>query len=124
VESEPIAGSLSAIEKPIEKVQASPSNASGAFELGRGVSWRRFDPNVQVTECMTWLGLQKQTRHRPLGRRPETGPTWGSLLRRVVFGLVEVLVPLAFIIGMVYWRSPWLFRALMHFLRGEPVFNF
>ena len=52
------------------------------------------------------------------------GPTWGHLLGQIIIGLIEILIPLAFIVGMIYWRAPWLFWAIVHFLRGEPILNF
>jgi hypothetical protein len=27
-------------------------------------------------------------------------------------------------VGMIYWRAPWLFWTIVHFLRGEPILNF
>jgi hypothetical protein len=39
-------------------------------------------------------------------------------------GFAEVLMPLAFILGMMYWRAPWLFWAMIHLLKGEPLFRF
>ncbi len=53
-----------------------------------------------------------------------SSPTWGYLLRQIVVGLIEIAIPLGFIVGMVYWRAPWLFWAVVHLLRGEPVFRF
>jgi hypothetical protein len=51
-----------------------------------------------------------------------TQPSWGQLIGRVALGLVEVLIPLAFVAAMVYWRAPWLFRAIAHFFAGESPF--
>lgn len=122
MESEPKA--RSGTEKPIEKAQVGPVCASGDLDLRRGMNWRRFDPNVQITEGMTWHRLQRQTGLKARGRNPQGAPTWGFLFRQILIGLIEVLIPLAFILGMIYWRAPWLFWAMIHFLRGEPVFNF
>ena len=51
-------------------------------------------------------------------------PTWGHLIGRILLGLAEILIPLAFIVGMIYWRAPQLFWAVVHFLSGEPILNF
>ena len=56
-------------------------------------------------------------------RRASTQPTWGYLLGRIILGFAEILIPLAFIVGMVYWRAPQLFWAVVHFLSGEPILN-
>lgn len=55
--------------------------------------------------------------------RASTQPTWGHLLRQIILGIAEILIPAAFIVGMVYWRFPWLFWAVVHFFRGEPILH-
>jgi hypothetical protein len=57
-------------------------------------------------------------------RRTAVGPTWAHLLGRVVLGLLEILIPLSFVAGMIYWRAPWLFWAVVRLIRGEPVVGF
>jgi len=57
-------------------------------------------------------------------RGGNSSPTWGYLLRQIVVGLIEIAIPLGFIVAMIYWRAPWLFWAVVHLLRGEPVFHF
>jgi len=67
-------------------------------------------------------GFSNRVKSRRLG--PPTGPTWGHLFGQIIIGVIEILIPLAFIVGMIYWRAPWLFWAIVHFLRGEPILNF
>jgi hypothetical protein len=61
---------------------------------------------------------------RTLTRAKHSGPTWGYLFGQIAIGLVEILIPLAFILALVYWRAPRLFWAVVHLIRGEPLFHF
>ena len=63
----------------------------------------------------------RQKNHK---QKADPGPTWGHLLGQIIVGVIEILIPLAFIVGMIYWRAPWLFWAVVHFLIGEPILNF
>ncbi len=51
-------------------------------------------------------------------------PGWGPVWRRVLLGIVEILIPVLFIVGFVYWQAPWLFWAVVRFFRGEPIIGF
>jgi hypothetical protein len=121
---EPREPNLPETKKLVENTQSAPTRASEDLELERGASWYRFNPNVQVTEDMMWHPPQEPMRRRSHDRNPQPEPTWASLFQQVVLGFVEVLMPLAFILGMIYWRAPWLFWAMIRILRGEPVFRF
>ncbi len=66
---------------------------------------------------MTLSSGRMERNHLPLQ------VTWGHLLGQITLGIAEILIPLAFIVGMVYWRAPWLFWAVVHFFRGEPILN-
>ena len=91
-------------------------------EIGKKGTWSRFNPDVRITEGMMWHRPSKKTSRKPQNR--QYGPTWGFLFGQIILGLVEILIPLGFIVGMIYWRAPWLFWAVIHFLRGEPILHF
>jgi hypothetical protein len=93
-------------------------------EIGRQVTWSRFNPDVRITEGMMWHPPGKKASRKSQNQNPQSGPTWGYLFGQIVLGLVEILIPLGFIVGMIYWRAPWLFWAVIHFLRGEPILHF
>lgn len=103
---------------------AQERSAQVAVEGGARATPSRFNPNVSVTDAMMWHPPQDPTGRRPQKQRPRIEPGWGQLLKQIIVGVIELLIPLAFIIGMIYWRAPWLFWAVVHFLRGEPVFRF
>ena len=94
------------------------------LEPERGTNWRRFNPNVKVTENMMWHPPRELMQRSFRNQNPQKEPTWASLFWQVVLGFAEVLMPLAFILGMMYWRAPWLFWAMIHLLKGEPLFRF
>ena len=71
-----------------------------------------------------WHPPKEYVRRKSQNRKCQQGPAWTSLFWQVVLGLVEVLMPIAFVIGMIYWRAPWLFWAMIRLLRGEPLFRF
>ena len=109
------------IDKLVEKPQEGTADVlSPHAEADGRATLRRFDPDVRITEAMRWHSADKPTRKK----RHVTGPTWGHLLGQILLGLIEILIPLGFIVGMIYWRAPWLFWAVVHFLRGEPILNF
>jgi hypothetical protein len=93
-------------------------------EIGKKVIWSRFNPDVRITEGMMWHPPPKKISRKPRNQNRQSGPTWGYLLGQIILGLVEILIPLGFIVGMVYWRAPWLFWAVVHFLRGELILHF
>lgn len=99
-------------------------SAHVASECGGRATQSRFNPNVLITDAMTWHSRKDVAKRRPKNQRPHSEPTWGKLLKHIIVGVVELLIPLAFIIGMIYWKAPWLFWAMVHFLRGEPIFHF
>ena len=70
-----------------------------------------------------WHPPYKKTSRKPQNQNRQYGPTWGYLFGQIILGFVEILIPLGFIVGMIYWRAPWLFWAVIHFLRGEPIFH-
>jgi hypothetical protein len=121
---EPRERNLLETEKLVENTQAVPPRAPEDLELERGTSWCRFNPNVRVTEDMMWHAPQELMRRKSQDRDSQKEPTWASLFRQVVLGFFEVLMPLAFILGMIYWRAPWLFWAMIRLLKGEPLFRF
>ena len=113
------------IDKRVEKPQEGAAGAlSPHAEADGRATLRRFDPDVRITEAMRWHSADKPARKKRHNQNPNTGPTWGHLFRQIIVGVIEILIPLAFIVGMVYWRAPWLFWAVVHFLRGEPILNF
>ena len=91
-------------------------------EIGKKLTWRRFNPDVRIAEGMMWHPPRKKTSQNPQNR--QSGPTWWFLFGQIILGLVEILIPFGFIVGMIYWRAPWLFWAVIHFLRGEPILHF
>ena len=91
-------------------------------EFGKKVTWSGFNPDVRITHGMMWHPPGKKALRKPQNR--QYGPTWGFLFGQITLGLVEILIPLGFIVGMIYWRAPWLFWAVIHFLRGEPILHF
>jgi hypothetical protein len=76
-------------------------------EIGKKLTWSRYNPDVRVTEGMMWHPSRKKTSRNPKNR--QSGPTWGFFFGQIILGLVEILIPLGFIVGMIYWRAPWLF---------------
>ena len=98
--------------------------AQAAVDSGERALIGRFNPNVVITNEMMWHPPMDKTTRRSQKQKPGGEPAWGQLLKQVVVGVIELLIPLSFIIGMIYWRVPWLFWAVVHFLRGEPVFRF
>jgi hypothetical protein len=114
----------SAIDKPVEPRQEGTAPISTHAEAGGGTTASRLDPDARITETIIWNSSNKQTGKKPRCGSSSTGPTWGHLLGQIIIGVIEILIPLAFIISMIYWRAPWLFWAVVHFLRGEPIFNF
>ena len=93
-------------------------------EIDKKVTWSRFNPDVRITEGMMWHPPRKKALRRPQNQNRQSGPTWGYLFGQIILGIVEILIPLGFIVGMIYWRAPWLFWAVIHFLRGEPILHF
>lgn len=113
-----------AFGKLAEKPQERAGPTSSPAEPGERAIPCRFDANARITEAMMWHSPDTPTRKKPHKVGPDIGPTWGHLRRRIIVGGIEILIPLAFILGMIYWRAPWLFWAAVHFLRGEPILNF
>ncbi|MGA2480022.1 MAG: hypothetical protein ABSG63_14820 [Spirochaetia bacterium] len=107
----------------VELSQKGTIQASRNDEIG-GVAWSRFNPDVRITEGMMWHPPRKLTLRRHHNQNAQAGPTWGHLFGQIVVGFIEILIPLAFIAGMIYWRAPWLFLAVVHFFRGEPIIHF
>ena len=103
--------------EPADGVLAPPAKADGQASL------RHFGPGGGNTVAMSRHSAYKRAGKNQHSN-PHTGPTWGHLLGRIFLGLIEILIPLAFIVGMTYWRAPWLFWAVVHFLKGEPILNF
>ena len=93
-------------------------------EIGRHLTWSRFNPDVRITEGMMWHPPSKKTSRKFQNQNRQSDPTWGFLFGQITLGVVEILIPLGFIVGMIYWRGPWLFWAVIHLLRGEPIFHF
>jgi len=93
-------------------------------EIGKRVTWSRFNPDVRIAEGMMWHPPRKPTARKSHDYNHSSGPTWGYLFGQIVLGFAEILIPLGFIVGMIYWRAPWLFWAAIHFLRGEPILHF
>jgi hypothetical protein len=115
----------SAIDNKLaEPGQQGTTSISPYAEAGKATKPSRLEPQAQITNAMMWHSPDKPTRKKSRSRGPSTGPTWGHLLGQIIIGVVEILIPLAFIVGMIYWRAPWLFWAVVHFLRGEPILNF
>jgi hypothetical protein len=113
-----------AIDNLTEELWKGTAHRSIRGEAGDQATLCRFDPNVRITEAMKWHPPERPTIRKPHNWSPYTGPTWGHLFRQIIVGVIEILIPLAFIVGMIYWRAPWLFWAVVHFLRGEPIFHF
>ena len=113
-----------AVDELTEKPQECTVPASIAFELGKRAIPCRFDPNVRIAESMMWHSPDRRTGKKPHKVEPYTGPTWSHLFWRIIIGGIEILIPLAFIVAMIYWRAPWLFWAAVHLLWGEPILKF
>ena len=66
----------------------------------RGMTYTRFDPNARITE-----GIMRHPEKEPTSRRrrpcARVGPTWGYLIGQIIIGMIEVLIPLAFIVGVI-----------------------
>ena len=112
------------VGKCAEKPRECAGPMSSSADPGQQAIPCRFDPNVRITEAMMWHSPDACAGKRLQKVGSLEGPTWGHLLGQIIIGLIEILVPLAFIVGMIYWRAPWLFWAIVHFLRGEPILNF
>lgn len=93
-------------------------------EIGKKVTWSRFNPDVRITEGMMWHPARKLEPRKLYNQNRQSGPTWGFFFGQIIFGFVEILIPLGFIVGMIYWRARWLFWAVVHFFRGEPILDF
>jgi hypothetical protein len=113
---------LLATEKNADVALDGTEQPSHYDEIGKKLTWRRFNPDVRITEGMMWHPVRKKASRKPQYR--QSGPSWGFLFGQIILGLVEILIPLGFIVGMIYWRAPWLFWAVIHFLRGEPILHF
>jgi hypothetical protein len=112
-------------EKLVEKPSADTSSVLfSRAEVDRLSTLRRLDTDSRIPEAMMMRSPDKPTRKKPRRQGPDTGPTWGHLFGQIIIGVIEILIPLAFIVGMIYWRAPWLFWTIVHFLRGEPILNF
>ena len=112
-------------EKLVEKPQADTSRAlSPHAEVDGLATQRRLDTDTRIPEAMIMSSPDNAINKKPHKPGASTGPTWGHLLGQIIIGVVEILVPLAFIVGVIYWRAPWLFWAVVRFLRGEPILNF
>jgi len=114
---------LPAIGKPTASSREDTNQPSN-WEVDKKAALRRFNPDVQITAEMMWHPLARAVTRKDHNHYSPTRVTWGHLFRQIVLGVIEILIPVAFIVGMIYWRAPWLFWAAVHFLRGEPVFNF
>ena len=107
-------------DKLVDKPQTDATHVPSA---ARATS-RRFDPDARVTDAMRWRPTERPAMQKQHNLTPVAGTTWGHLFGQIFIGMIEILIPLAFIVGMIYWRAPWLFWAVVHFLRGEPVVHF
>ena len=85
---------------------------------------RRFNPDARITDAMRWHPTDRPATQKHHSQISGAGPTWGHLFGQIFIGMIEILIPLALIVSMIYWRAPWLFWAVVHFLRGEPVVRF
>jgi hypothetical protein len=101
-----------------------PLGGTEQLSQGTQLSWSRFNPNARITEGMMWHPRGKKTLRRPQNQSRQSGQSWGYLFGQIVLGLVEIAIPLGFIVGMIYWRAPWLFWAMIHFLHGELILHF
>jgi hypothetical protein len=112
-------------EKLVEKPRAGTLRAlSPHAEVDGLATLRRLDTDARITDAMMWHSPDNAINKKPHKPGASTGPTWGHLLGQIIIGVVEILIPLAFIVGVIYWRAPWLFWAVVRFLRGEPILNF
>ena len=101
-----------------------PEQLSRNNEIGAQVAWSRFNPHARITEGMTWHPRGKNALQRRRNQNHQSGQSWGYLFGQIILGIVEIAIPLGFIVGMICWRAPWLFWAVIHFLRGEPILHF
>ena len=115
---------LLATEKNAWESHEASEQPSHHNEIGKKATWSRFNPDVRITEEMMWRSPRKRTLRKPRNQNLPSGPTWGYLFGQIILGFVEILIPLGFIVGMIYWRVPWLVWAVIHFLRGEPILHF
>lgn len=88
------------------------------------MTYKRFDPNARITQEMMWRPKERATTSIPRNPGAHFAPTWSSIFKQILVALIEILIPMAFIVGMLYWRAPWLFWAVVHFFRGEPIIHF
>jgi len=65
--------------------------ASYNDEIGKKLSWGRFNPDVRIAEGMMWHPPRKKTSQNPQNR--QSGPTWGFLFGQIILGLAEILIP-------------------------------
>ena len=114
----------SATGKLVDKPQTGAIHMPPHEEADERAMPRRFDPDARITDAMRWHPTDRPAAQRHHSQIPGAGPTWDHLFGQIFIGMVEILIPLAFIVGMIYWRAPWLFWAVVHFLRGEPVVHF
>ena len=115
---------LTAIEKPAAKPHGDTDQVPPYCEVDKKVTLRRFNPDVRITEEMIWQPLDRPKTREVHNHACQTGPTWSHIFWQITAGIIEILIPLAFIVGMIYWRAPWLFWAVVRFLSGEPIFHF
>ena len=116
--------SRSAADKLVNKPQPGAINVRPRAEANERAIPRRFNPDARITDAMGWHPTDKPATQKHHSQISDAGPTWGHLFGQIFIGMIEILIPLAFIVGMIYWRAPWLFWAVVHFLRGEPVVRF
>jgi hypothetical protein len=114
----------SATDKLVDKPQTGATHLPPRVESTARATPSRFDPDAQITDSMKWRPTDRPAMQKHHGQIPGAGPTWGHLFGQILIRMIEILIPLAFIVGMIYLRAPWLFWAVVHFLRGEPVFRF
>jgi hypothetical protein len=112
-------------DKPVDKPQADVTHALSSHAKADGrATVNRFDRGVQITDSARWHPAGNRARLEHQTQNSCAGPTWNHLLGQIIVGAIEILIPLAFIGGMIYWRVPWLFWAMVHFLKGEPILTF
>jgi hypothetical protein len=116
--------SHSPVHKLVEISRADPIHMSTHAEADELETGLIVVPDTRIPEAMIMSSPDNAINKKPHKPGASTGPTWGHLLGQIIIGVVEILIPLAFIVGVIYWRAPWLFWAVVRFLRGEPILNF
>ena len=59
------------------------------LEPERGTNWRRFNPNVKVTEDMMWHPPRELMHRRCRDKNPQKEPTWPLCFGKLSWALLK-----------------------------------